>query len=115
MSFCFQPCCLSSQAWPRRASRQSPILGAPIPTVYRSLVPYARLSNYTPAWAIIMLGLADIRDLTGVPYYLLEKGLLTFVDVLNALLIGLIVRRSGKGNEIVAFAAYLLNPLSIYV
>ena len=71
--------------------------------------------NYTPLWAWLLGAMASVRDVTGVPLFVIERGVLTFVDVCNAILIGLIVAERQPTRARFAFACYLLNPLIIYV
>lgn len=69
--------------------------------------------NYTPLWAYVLLGLDQLRVLTGLPLHLLVRSLLTAVDVANAALLAAIASRVGSVRPSLAFAAYLLNPVAV--
>ncbi|MGH7863015.1 MAG: hypothetical protein ACREOS_12350, partial [Candidatus Dormibacteraceae bacterium] len=77
---------------------------------------YAETSryNYSPAWAYVLLGLAHLDLWTRVPQFqIFVRGFLTLVDLVDAVLIGLIAARLKPGSGRLAFSVYLLNPVAI--
>lgn len=69
--------------------------------------------NYSPLWAYVLLGLAQITLWLQVDFHIIVRGFLTFVDVADATLIGVIAARTGRTSGPLAFSAYLLNPVTI--
>lgn len=69
--------------------------------------------NYSPVWAYCLLAFAHIARALHLYFHFVVRGFLSGVDVADATLIGYIASRVRPGKGAVAFAAYLLNPVTI--
>ncbi|NNJ08872.1 hypothetical protein EKD04_000865 [Chloroflexales bacterium ZM16-3] len=78
---------------------------------------YAETSryNYSPLWAYCLLFCATIADAAHIPLAAVVRTFLTCVDLLNALIIGMISVQLGARRPWPAFTAYLINPVTILI
>jgi hypothetical protein len=78
---------------------------------------YAETSryNYSPIWATAVGGLDLLAQYVGQPLHTVVRSALTFVDVLNAILIGRIGYADAGRSISRGFATYMLNPVAILI
>lgn len=71
--------------------------------------------NYSPIWSYFLYGLKQTGDDFKLPYHFMIRSFLTLVDLVNALLIGLISSKNAKAHFRWGFLAYWLNPVAILI
>lgn len=71
--------------------------------------------NYAPLWAVLLHGFDLVAVRFDLPLHTVVRSALTFVDLVNAALIGVIGWRVAGRDPRIAFASYLLNPVAILV
>jgi hypothetical protein len=76
-------------------------------------IPQILYYAYSPVWAWILRGVQLIGEATDLPMHFVLRGMLTFVDLGNATLIGIIARRISGWSWQRGFATYYLNPVAI--
>ncbi len=69
--------------------------------------------NYTPVWAYCLLFLNRVALVTGLPFHFVVRGFLSLVDMVNALMIGLIAAQRDPKDGKQRSLLYLLNPVAI--
>ncbi len=69
--------------------------------------------NYTPVWAYCLLFLNRVALVTGLPFHFVVRGFLSLVDMVNALMIGLIAAQRDPKDGKQRSLLYLLNPAAI--
>lgn len=69
--------------------------------------------NYSPVWSYILLGIDALAGFTHLPFPFAERAFISFVDLADAFVIGLIASKMNKRGFLLAFAVYFLNPISI--
>lgn len=69
--------------------------------------------NYSPIWSYILLGLDSLANLTHLPFPFVERTFISFVDLFDAFLIGLIASQTNRRNFLIPFVIYFLNPIAI--
>src|SRR5262245_42661677 len=79
--------------------------------------PYAETFryNYSPFWAYCLLALSKVADRSHLELHLVVRGFLTTVDLLNAVLIGLIASQVDGRPVWQRFSLYLVNPVAILI
>jgi hypothetical protein len=68
--------------------------------------------NYAPVWAFVLYGIDHVAQWVGVPFTFAVRALLALVDVACAACVATIAGRL-QGRPLVAFLAYLLNPVAV--
>jgi hypothetical protein len=69
--------------------------------------------NYSPVWAYVLSCLNQIANLSHLQFHFVIRSLLTIIDILIGLFVGLIYARLGFGDARIGFSLYLLNPVAI--
>jgi hypothetical protein len=79
--------------------------------------PYAETFryNYSPFWAYCLLALSKVANRSHVELHLVVRGFLTTVDLLNAVLVGLIAHQVYGRPVWQRFSLYLVNPVAILI